>query len=107
MENLRTLFIYLSLKHHVAIILWVLLGYILAKIFEAFLHQRLVESNFLNGDKEKIVWFEVFLVGLILLLLALVIKIFFNANFMWFVISFFAVIGGLLGMMPFSFTKKK
>ncbi len=107
MENLEILFAYLSSKHHSAVILWVLLGYILAKIFEAFLHPRLVESNFLYGDKEKLVWFEVFLVGLILLLLALIIKFFFDANFMWFVISFFAIIGGLLGMLPFSFTKKK
>ena len=107
MENLEIFFTYLSLKHHLAIILWVLLGYILAKIFEAFLHPGLVESNFLHKDKEKVVWFEVFLVGLTLLFLALIIKIFFIVNFMWFVISFFAIIGGLLGMSPFSFTKKK
>lgn len=107
MENLEFFFTYLSSKHHLAIILWVLLGYILSKIFEVFLHQKLLESGFLNRNKEKIVWFEIFFVGLILLLLALIIKFFFDANFMWFVISFFAVIGGLLGMLPFSFTKKK
>ena len=107
MENLKFFFTYLSTKHQLAIILWILLGYILSKIFEVFFHQKLLKLGFLNGDKEKIVFFEVFLVGIILLFLALIFQILFDANFMWYVISISAIIGGLLGMSPFSFTKKK
>jgi hypothetical protein len=107
MDNLRIFFDYLSQKHHLAIVVWVLLGYILSKIFEVFLHEKLLESGFLRGNKDKIVFFEISLVGIVLLFLASVSKFLFNANFMWFVISITAIIGGLLGMSPLSFTKKK
>ena len=107
MENIKYFFDYFSKNHHAAIIFWVVFGIILTKLCEAFLHESLVEKGYFQGNKEKIVWFEVLLVGLVLLLSTILSDILFKANFMWYVISLSAVIGGILGLLPFSFSKKK
>ena len=101
------LFETLSTKHHLAIISFILIMILCIKIYEATL-MNFVRTKIKDfGDENKNVPFDIFLVGLFLLVVGLILDIFVSYPFTWYLLTSFVILGGLLGYLPFSFTRKK
>lgn len=95
---------YLSIKSHVAIVLWFVLALIIIKIYEIFLAKKINLIVTFSGDENRQVMFGVLLSALFMLGLTIAAYIYYKAIFMWFILSIGVVIGGLLGILP---TKRK
>lgn len=97
----------LATKHHLGIITFIVLVLIVGKIYDLLFSKSIHEkiTKFTDGNKK--IMFDVFISGLIFFMLGLTIKPFAGYPDTWFLCSGFLIIGGLLGIMPFSFFKKK
>lgn len=107
MMNIVQIFEVLSKQHHVAIISFIIIIIFSVKFYEIFF-MKFVRSKIKDfGDENKNIPFDIFLTGIFLLVVGLILDIFVEYPFTWYLCTFFLILGGLLGILPFSFLKKK
>lgn len=105
--NIVKIFEALSKQHHIAIISFVIIIIFSVKFYETFL-MKFVRTKIKDfGDENKNIPFDIFLTGSLLLMVGLILDIFVEYPFTWYLCTFFLILGGLLGMLPFNFIKKK
>jgi hypothetical protein len=110
MQNvLEKFFVYLSKQLLVSLIIFIVTGFIFIKLYEKFLIKKMSNKFKFFGDRNKEVYFGIFLMGLLFFIIILLIKINYNVPipFIWLLGSGSCVIGGALGLIPFSFIEKK
>ena len=107
MNALKIFFNYFETHNFAAIIAWVFLGYFLAKIYDIFFHKKILSLPFLKLNEDKLTWLALLFVGIVLLILTIIVEFFYHSNLIWYLISISAIVGGILGLLPFSFSKKK
>jgi|SRR3989338_2548735 len=97
----------LATKHHLGIVTFIVLVLIVGKMYDLLFSKSVHEKITKFTDSNKKIMFDVFISGLIFFALGLIIKPFVGYPDTWFLCSSFLIVGGMLGIMPFSFTKKK
>ena len=108
MQNtLRNIFTYLSKQLLISLLIFLGVAFVFIKLYEAFLSKKINKKFRFLQDREKEIPFEILLTGGLLLGICLWIKLKYAIPFIWFVCSISMVIGGALGLVPFSFIEKK
>lgn len=77
------------------------------KFYEKFLSKKINNKFKFLKDRDKEICFEIFLTGLFIFIIVLLIKINYDSPLIWLLCSIFLMIGGALGMLPFSFIKNR
>lgn len=108
MQNtLENLFTYLSKQLLISLLIFLGVAFIFIKIYEIFISKRITEKFKLFQDCNKEIPLELLLTGGILLGLCLLIKLRYVIPFIWLLCSASLLIGGALGLIPFSFIEKR
>ncbi len=102
---LEKLFTFLSKQLLISLLIFLALSFIFMKFYEKFLLKRV--KFFKSHDKE--ICFGILLTGLVFFIPTLLIKMSCNISvpFIWLLCSGSLVIGGGLGLIPFSFIERK
>ena len=108
MQNtLENLFTYLSNQLLISLLIFLGVSFIFIKLYEIFISKKITEKFKFFHDHNKEIPLELLLAGGILLGLCLLIKIRYAIPFIWLLCSASLLIGGALGLIPFSFIEKK
>lgn len=108
MQNILTpFFTYLSNQLLISLLIFLGVSFIFIKLYEIFISRKITEKFKFFQDRDKEIPLELLLSGGTLLVLCLLIKIRYTIPFIWLLCSAFLLIGGALGLIPFSFVEKK
>lgn len=110
MQNLfEKFFVYLSKHLLLSLIIFIVTSFIFIKLYEKFLIKSISNKFKFFRDPNKKVYFGIFLIGLLFFITILLIKINYNVPipFIWLLGVSSCIIGGILGLIPFSFIEKK
>lgn len=108
MQNtFENLFIYLSKQLLISLLIFLSVVFILIRLYEIFISKRITKKFKFFQDRNKEIPLELFLSGGILLGLCLLIKLRYAIPFIWLLCSASLLIGGALGLIPFSFIEKR
>lgn len=103
----ENIFTYLSNQLLISLLIFLGVVFIFIRLYEIFISRILTEKFKFFQDRNKEIPLELFLAGVILLGLCLLIKIKYAIPFIWLLCSLSLLIGGALGIIPFSFIEKK
>ena len=106
-DKLEKVFTYLSEQLLISLLIFLVVAFIIVKIYEIFISKKIVKKNIFFRDRNKEIPFELFLSGGILLIMCLLIKLKYAVPFIWLLCSASLLVGGILGLIPFSFIEKK
>ncbi len=104
---MQDIFEYLSKHLLVSIIIFLGIIFIFGKLFEKFLTKRLNRRFEFLKNRNNEICFIVFLSGALFLVFILLIRMKYSFPFIWLLGSSSLIIGGLLGLVPFSFLEEK
>ena len=94
-------------NNYLSIILFILFGYILSRIYEVFFMNQINRTlPFFKEENSKQVMFGVFIIAIILFITTLILGFLYKAHFMWYVLSSLLMFGSILGMLPYGFKKR-
>jgi len=104
---LENILYYLSENFIFALLIYFVLVFIAFRIYEKKISTKLKNKiKFLN-NQDKNVSFEIFIIGFLFLAISISLNFYFTIPFIWFLCSVALTIGGILGILPFSFIKNK
>ena len=106
-NSLENIFTYLSKQLLISLLIFLSIAFIFMKLYEMFLSKRVSKKLKFLQDREKEIPFEIFLTGGLLLGICLLIKLRYAIPFIWLLCSISLLIGGVLGIVPFSFIEKR
>lgn len=108
MQNtIENIFTYLSKQFLMSLLIFLSIAFVIIKVYEIFLSNKLSKKFKFIINREKEIPFEIFLTGGLLLGICLLIKLRYPIPFIWLLCSISMFIGGALGIIPFSFIEKK
>jgi len=90
-----------------SLITFLIASFIFIKLYEKLLAKKISNKFKFLKDRNKEVCFEISLFGALFFIIILLIKVKYDAPFIWLLCSIFLLFAGVLGLMPFSFIKKK
>lgn len=106
-SSLKELFGFLSEQLLLSLGIFLVLLFVFMRLYEKFFFKSLKNKlKFLNNS-EKAICFEIFLVGMFFLGGIWLIGQYYPYPFIWLLCSVLLVLGGALGLIPFSFIKGK